>query len=442
MEDLLLEETRERIRQIGQADILVGIPSYNNERTIGRVVSAIQYGLAKYFPHLHGVIINSDGNSTDRTRLIVEQTNVYDNLDLVLINHPVQQAKNFATPYRGIPGKGSAFKAIFQVAKYLEVKACMVVDSDLRSISPEWVELLVGPILHKHYDYVAPYYSRHKYDGTITNSLVYPLTRALYGKVLRQPIGGDFGLSGRLAEFYLKRDVWESDVARYGIDIWMTTTAINENFRICQSFLGAKIHDAKDPSCSLGPMFKQVVGTCFSLMRKYQEKWRNIGCAQPVSTYGFDCEVSPEPISVNTSGMIEGFRKGWAVNRQYCLGILPEERVKQVDEIAGQETDKFIFPVQLWIRIIYDFALVYRNSLKWEPKVRDSLLESMVPIYFGRVASFVRETANLSNRETEQVIEQNCTEFENLKPYLVERWFSKVSRIPEKGRKEALPVAR
>ena len=98
---------------------------------------------------------------------------------------------------------------------------------------------------------MAPYYHRHKYDGTITNSIVYPLTRALYGQRVRQPIGGEFGVSPRLLSRYLEREDWETDVARYGIDIWMTTIAIAEGFRVCQSFLGAKLHDAKDPGAGL-----------------------------------------------------------------------------------------------------------------------------------------------------------------------------------------------
>jgi hypothetical protein len=120
------------------------------------------------------------------------------------------------------------------------VKACAVVDSDLRSITPEWIELLIKPVVEGGFDYVSPLYHRHKYDGTITNSIVYPVTRALYGKRIRQPIGGDFGFSGTLAKFYLTKDVWETDVARYGIDVWMTTTAVANNFRVCQAFLGAK----------------------------------------------------------------------------------------------------------------------------------------------------------------------------------------------------------
>ena len=49
-----------------------------------------------------------------------------------------------------------------------------------------------GPILKGGYDFVALLYARYKYDGTITNTVTYPLTRALYGHRIRQPIG-DFG---------------------------------------------------------------------------------------------------------------------------------------------------------------------------------------------------------------------------------------------------------
>ena len=166
---------------------------------------------------------------------------------MVLVSHPVRPIHRFSVPYHGLPGKGSAFRTIFRAAEVLEARACAVVDADLRSITPEWVHLLLAPVLDQGFDYVAPYYLRHKFDGTITNSVVYPMTRALYGRQIRQPIGGDFGMSRALLRHYLSLPVWDTDVARYGIDIWMTTTAICGGYSICQAFLGAKLHDAKDP---------------------------------------------------------------------------------------------------------------------------------------------------------------------------------------------------
>ncbi|RLE13585.1 glycosyl transferase family 2 [Candidatus Aerophobetes bacterium] len=427
LQNALSEEAREKLEQVGKADILVGIPSYNNEKTIGQVVRAVQCGLAKYFPNEKAMIMNSDGGSTDRTREIVKQTSIYTDLDTILVEHPVHPARSLAAPYYGLPGKGSAFKAIFETAYELNVVACVVVDSDLRSITPEWIQLLAGPVLLKGYDYVAPYYSRHKYDGTITNSIAYPLTRALYGKRIRQPIGGDFGFSRRMVENFLSKDVWGTDVARYGIDIWMTTIAINEGFKICQSFLGAKIHDGKEPSQSLGPMFKQVVGTLFYLMTQYEDNWKNVKGSRPVAMYGFRSEVLPEPVTVKVEAMIEKFRMGVEENKDFWCSILPGEDVERLVEITRFSREKFNFPMDLWAKIIYDFAVAYKNNTKIisadTKSINEKLVTSLIPLYFGRTASFVKETRRMSSLEAERVVEKVCEEFERMKPYLIKKWF-------------------
>jgi len=362
-ESSLAEEARDQIEEMGKADILVGIPSFNNEKTIGHVVGAVQYGLAKYFPKFRSVVMNSDGGSTDKTRGIVKETSIYPDLDTILIKHPVRPARSLSAPYYGVPGKGSAFKAIFEAAKLLKVRACIVVDSDLRSINPEWVELLAGPIVIKGYDYVSPLYFRHKYDGTITNSVVYPLTRALYGLRVRQPIGGDFGFSGKLVKSLAAKDVWGTDVARYGIDIWITTTAVNEGYKVCQSFLGAKIHDAKDPGKDLAPMFKQVVGTLFHLMCDYENHWKRITHTKPTAVYGFRSEASPEPVALNRKLLIDKFRKGLMENRDYWLTFLPRERIRQLEKVARLPFDGFSLSQTLWIKTVYDFAVAYREKL-------------------------------------------------------------------------------
>ena len=172
---------QQAVRTLGQADIVIGIPSYNNAGTIGHVVRAAQAGLIKYFPSSRGAIVNSDGGSKDGTPQQVLEARLPE-LSVLQVDHPLYPVQRLTTPYHGLPGKGSAFRTIFQLAEALHAKACAVVDSDLRSIAPEWIELLAGPVLEKGFDFVAPYYLRHKYDGTITNSIVYPVTRALYGK--------------------------------------------------------------------------------------------------------------------------------------------------------------------------------------------------------------------------------------------------------------------
>ena len=267
------------------------------------------------------------------------------------------------------------------------MKACAVIDSDLRSITPEWMELLLRPIFEGGFDYVAPLYGRHKFDGTITNSIVYPLTRALYGRRVRQPIGGDFGFSGEMAKFYLTKEVWGTDVARFGIDIWMTTLAIAEGFNVCQSYLGAKIHDAKDPGSDLGPMFTQVVSSVFSLMGEYDNLWKGVIGSKSVPTFGFNYEVGLEPVSVNLERMIGAFRLGIKDLMEIWRKALLPETALWLESIGQLSDGAFSFPQDLWVHIIYDFAIAFYKGLVH----RDHLLKSMIPLYLGRLASFVRE---------------------------------------------------
>jgi glycosyltransferase involved in cell wall biosynthesis len=409
-----------QLEEIKEADILIGIPSYNNMRTIGHVVKAVMAGAAKYFPKAKAVLVNSDGGSTDGTQEEVKRIQIED-FKTILTSHPVHPIHKIVTPYHGIPGKGSAFRAIFEAAKLLNAKACAVVDSDLRSIAPEWIELLLRPVYEEGFDYVAPLYARHKFDGTITNSIVYPLTRALYGKRARQPIGGDFGFSGKIAEFYLTRDVWETDVARFGIDIWMTTLAIAEGYKVCQSYLGAKIHDSKDPGSDLGPMFTQVVSSVFELMGKYQTVWKEIRKSLPVPTFGFHYEVGLEPVSVNVERMIGNFRLGVRDLMEIWRKVLLPETALRLESIGRLSDEAFSFPEDLWARMIYDFAVAFHKGSVY----REHLLKSMIPLYLGRVASFVKENKESSASKVEEKIESLCQVFEEMKPYLIGRWEDK-----------------
>src|SRR6058998_1283743 len=266
---------RDEISRLGHADIMVGIPSFKNAATIGYVVRASQAGLVQYFPDLRPVLVNSDAGSPDGTARVVVETEPPDYVEQILLVRPTNKLSRVSLTYPEIDGVGG------------KVAALVVVDSDLRSIIPEWIELLAGPIVKGGYDFVAPLYARYKYDGTITNTVTYPLTRSLYGNRIRQPIGGDFGVSGDLVRHYLEQDDWTDDISRFGIDIWMTTSALTGGFAVCQTRLGAKIHDPKDPGSDLGPMFRQVVGTILRLAVANAETWLPIRGSHSVPAYGF-----------------------------------------------------------------------------------------------------------------------------------------------------------
>ena len=304
---------RDEIERLGRADIMVGIPSFKNAATIGYVVRAAQAGLVQYFPDLRPLVVNADAGSPDGTQRVVVESEPPEYIERILLVRPTNRLSRISLTYPevdGIGGKGAALRTIFEIAAALEVQALVVVDSDLRSIVPEWIELLAGPILKGGYDFVAPLYARYKYDGTITNTVTYPLTRALYGRRIRQPIGGDFGVSGDLVRHYLEAPDWTEDVSRFGIDIWMTTTALTGGFAVCQTRLGAKVHDPKDPGSDLGPMFRQVVGTILRLAIASPDSWLPIKGSHDVPAYGFERIMDPPPLEVNTIRLLSEFHQG------------------------------------------------------------------------------------------------------------------------------------
>jgi hypothetical protein len=409
--------TEAQVRAIGTADIVVGIPSYNNASTIGHVARAAAAGLAKFFPGAKAVIVNSDGGSSDGTPQAVLEAEVPD-LRTVLVTHAAGAAARISTPYHGIPGKGSAFRTIFHIADLLQARACAVVDSDLRSITPAWFELLLRPILDDNFDYVAPLYHRHKFDGTITNGIVYPLTRALYGRRIRQPIGGDFGFSGELARVYLAKPVWDTDVARFGIDIWMTTTAVAERFRICQAYLGAKIHDAKDPGADLTAMMTQVVGACFDLLETYATVWRDVRGSEAVPLVGFPHAVGVDPVAVNLERMLAIYVQGVRELGGLWARVLPPAlRAALVDAVTA-DAARFHLPDPVWAEVVYRFAVAHRRR----QVNREHLLASLIPLYLGRTASFVVEMQGAGPAEVEERVERLALVFETLKPLLVAEW--------------------
>ncbi|MBU2551060.1 MAG: glycosyltransferase [Proteobacteria bacterium] len=414
--------TSKRIEEIEAADILVGIPCFNNQSTIEHVVQTVTHGLNRHYKDLRSVIMIADGGSTDDTREVAKEFEI----------KPWQE--KIVSIYRGPGGKGSAFRSIFETAHRLEAKACMVVDSDLRSITSDWVKYLLEPVLDKGYEYVSPVYTRYKYDGTITNNIVYNLTRVLYGLRIRQPIGGDFAFAGPLASYYIEQDVWETDVARYGIDIWMTTNAITNHFKICQSNLGVKIHDAKDPAEALGPMFRQVVHTLFVLMETYENEWKTVRGSRSVPMFGLDKFLEPEAIKVNLDRLVNEYKTGFRQFKSLYQDIFCPDCFEVLKKAAGLAKTKFELPSETWVQVLYETAATFHS---WTHN-RTQLINLVTPLYLGRVASFINQTRDMTSIQAEEVVERQAQIFEDHKDYLIRVWEDRKNNGPV----EKLPKAK
>jgi glucosylglycerate synthase len=406
VDSALSEEACRHIEAIREADILVGIPSYNNVLTASFVISQVVKGLELFFPDYRSVIFISDGNSVDGTVASVKTVHLPTPMNLI------------PAIYVGLSGKGTAIKAIFEAAKYLNVKAVALVDSDLRSIIPEWMKLLISPTLSGT-GLVVPFYNRRKYDGTITNFLCYPVTASLYGKDIRQPIGGDFGLSIALVKELLTSSMWKMPaVHKFGIDIFETHTALAKGFEVKQAFLGIKDHDPKDPTKHLAPMFSQVVGTMFTCAEQYEAVWRGTSGFSKVDMVGEEVHVnSQRPVPIDLENMMKVYRESYNSFLPVFQKLLSAETLLEFEQLKNLENSIVSFSIETWAKTVYTFIAAFHKAA---PEARDNLVDALRILWTGRLAAFVKETLSVSPAETEKKICEQARVFEKLKLYLVD----------------------
>jgi hypothetical protein len=414
----LSEDFLRQLTAVGEVDILVGVPTFNNRESIERVVSAIQVGLTKYFHRERCVLINPDGGSTDGTPEIFKSASVQD-FGMLLTSNPLRTFHRVTAPYHGIPGKETALRTLFTAADLLRAKACAILAPDSLSITPEWVDSLIRPVYREGFDLAAPVYQRQKFDGLLVRGLLSPAIRALYGRRIQEPVGSELGVSGRLANHFLSKDVWEHDMTRYGLEIWMTTTAVADGFRLCETFLGPKVQAAKQFGQDLPGTIRQVVGALFRCLEMHQSFWtaRTDG-TEPLPMFGFQYNVALEPLRMSRKRILDTVRSN--VNQLVPIleSILTPQTLVEIRHVIQLPDRDFHYPDELWVKTIYEFAAAYHHSAI----NRDHLLQALPPLYRGWVSSFVLENARADAAKIDQRLEALGREFEQLKPYLMDRW--------------------
>jgi hypothetical protein len=205
-------------------------------------------------------------------------------------------------------------------------------------------------------------------------------------------------------------------VASYGIDILMTTTALAEGRRPCQAFLGAKLHDPKDPGADLQQMMVEVVSTLFDLMERHEKAWDGVSGSEDVPLFGFPYAVGLDPVPVKLDRLVAIFRQAAADLPPVWEGFLSAGSMAAVREAAaGPEA---ALGDEVWVRILFEAVTGWRRrSLPAE-----TLIKSLVPLYLGKVATFVAETRNATDEEAEHRLETLAGVFEREKNVLRELW--------------------
>lgn len=388
------------LQKIKKTDIVVGIPSHNESDTISNVVKQIDKGLQKYFPNKKAVIINVDNNSPDNTKKVFLKTETI-------------TPKIYISTPESILGKGNNILNLFKKMKSLDAEAGMIIDADINNCSPEWVRCLLSPVFSGH-DFVAPIYSRNEYDGSITNNICYPVLFGLLGFNIRQPIGGDMGFSARLCEHWLKQK-WTKQVLQYGIDIFMTTRAIEGGYKICQADLGIKSHKPSAPK--LGPMFMQVTETLFKNLSKNKKLWLK---RIEETTLPTICKIKkttrPQKLAIDYKFLKERALFEFSLHHETLKKCLTPNNYRKIEKMFFKDK-KLNIDMGSWTKIMYDMFYAYDTS-----RQKQKIIRTLRPLYFARIVSFIKKTLEKNHEESEYLIRQQAHAFYKNRNYLLKKY--------------------
>jgi hypothetical protein len=412
-ESFLTDDFLRQLINVGEVDILVGLPTHNNAKTIGSIVSTIQSGLLRGFPRERAVIINVDAGSRDGTPELVTGISIDDmrpgsNLNALRTLHSITTDCDHNAEH------GVAFRTILAAAELLRAKACVVMSPESANVEPAWLSTLLHPIYRDGFDLAAPTYCRQKFDGLLVTNLLYPMARALYGVKIREPYSAEFGFSGRLASQFLAQNRWDDGA---GAELRLTLAAVTGKYRICQSYLGEKIHIERRAG-DLVPVLRETVGALFSALEPDFPTWSAVSGSEAIPTNEVEHGPCQGSLRVNRKRLREMFVNGVKELESVFQSILVPDTLAELQRVALLGEEEFEYPAELWVKTVYEFAASYRKSVI----NRDHIIQAMAPLFRGRAFTFITESRNASAADVENNIENLCLEFERLKPYLQQMW--------------------
>jgi glucosylglycerate synthase len=401
--DLSLDnEIIKKCKENKQIDIIVGVLCKNVETTVLNVLNVINEGLYRYFPDYKKAIVISKGKSTDNTEGAIDLFQPYHSIKKIVTNDII------------FGGKGSGVMTIFEIAHLTKAKCVILMDGDLLSIKPGWIQTIANPIIYGRADLTVPYYIRHKNDAVITNNLIYPFTRALYGIDIRQPIAGEYALSKNLYEALRNHPLFPPD---FGIDIFIVTTAAAEGMEIKESLFAIKIHESTtrylEPEKVLVPMFRKVTGEMFDLAKYYNNYWRNRNYPRHNMIYRDCFSKKPIPVKINIPDLKKTFKKEFFSLNSDMKRFVPDSIIDDLEKIVSKDKE---FDSEIWAEIVYNYASAW-SSIKNKSE-KELFLNSLKTLWIGRFVSYATEVKDMDINGAEKVIQKQAEVFEDKIDYL------------------------
>ncbi|MCD6287646.1 MAG: hypothetical protein J7M12_00885, partial [Candidatus Hydrogenedentes bacterium] len=449
-------ESTDNFAKINRADIVVGIPFYNEADTIGNVVELAVAGLKEYYPDKTGVILcvgsPAGAKALDALKSIEKDyegdTEIY----------------SFLLKRREHNGRGWSIRAMMELAVELHAHLVLL-SADLlprtgsghkAGFGPDWIWNLLEPIMADEIDFVIPRHIYHCYDVPVQTHLVYPLIASVFGTRIRQPIAGEYGISYKMLRSCIRNgEKWREDAGTYGFDPWLTTTALVNELPMCEVGMGSKFH--KPNPGKLKMMFSQTVSALFEQITRHDSWWRRQSrILKNIDTFGAKEDAVPQRISMRIPELITHFRRDFNQYHQPLLkSILPVDICSHLENLTDSSPSTFYFSAAEWARSVNAMLRAYAFAKDFD---KCDVIDALYPVFIARLASFVREIEELKGcletlpaeradrilrGEAERKIDVQTDYFIRFRPEFMRRWeaseIEQTPYLPQLGSWEFVP---
>jgi hypothetical protein len=403
------EQVQEKIEQVDSADLVVGVIAEFDDAGLAAVCAALGT-----LPGSPRVVVLRDERSASPGQSNSEPAAASGSA-CHLIRWPLSGSGAPDTPVVGV---AAAYQAVFAASEKFGARACCVIVSKLEAATPEWVRELAQPLVERDLDLVVPRYARRKFEGLLNSSIIAPLLRCLYGKRIHNPMGPDLGISRRLFQKMLATERGGGAGGNRALSLAsVAPAALCENLQVCEVHLAARVYPPTDWT-NISSLLAQILSPIFSDMERNAACWQRMRPSVHVPTIGEPLSVSQDTGTVDISRMMESFQLGVRDLQEIWGLVLPPSTLLELRKLARLPSEQFRMPDDLWVRIVYDFALAHRlRTIN-----RDHLLKSMTPLYLAWVSSYAHDLETAGSTAWEERLERLSVAYEAGKTYLVSRW--------------------
>lgn len=353
----------------------------NEAGTIGAVTKLVDQGLKELSllcgKTIEAKIINVDSESDDDTANVFKKTDTFFPKQSIILSKP--------------RGKGKNLLAFMRVAKQEKADCCLTIDADIRSAKVAWITELLKPVLNNEADYVTPLYARSRFEGSSTNHFAYPIVLAAGGENIRQPIAGDFAFNSKLIDVIQNSKI-PDPAHEYGIDIFLTLSALTNHLRLVQVELDEKMHN---PSFNkLEYMFPQIAASTLFLLRGVKMKTASrVGAEATINNIASSSvfphredAVKMKEHSLSQLASADFNKWGWVQT-----DIAKE--IKKFDSVGMKAGD--------WVNILSSWLKYGLQNKNVSPLI---LAEQLLPFFVIRATTFWFSSENMSAEEVEKEI--------------------------------------